>query len=160
MFRHRGLVVTAVVVGVVLLGFGWGSLVGAKTPGPVAPTIDQILGIYSVTASHVAYDLFDGTQEKIQAKGTYAITKLDDTTVNIHYEDADNDWDNSFYYGGGVLLMGAADDDTLASWAQIDTIILKGKPGKLSGKGQFIAYDANEEALVVGTISVKEIAEP
>ena len=156
MSKHRGIGVAVAVVGVVLLGLGWGSLASAISKPPAVPGIEDVQGVWTVTASHVVYDLNGAVQEDVKAKGTYTITDNDNVTVNVHFEGDGESWDDTFIYAGGVFLMGAANDDELADFAQVDAIVLSGKPGHLSGKGQFIAYDTNDESLVVGTISIKQ----
>ena len=156
MSRRRGIGVMAVVVGVVLLGLGWGGLAAAKGKAPAIPTIDQILGTWSVTASHVEYDLTTGAQQSIKATGKYTITDIDEETVNIHFAGSGESWDRSAYYAGGIICAGASDDVTFGDWADIDLVMLSGKSGKLTGTGQFIGYDVYGGYLVDGTIAIKQ----
>ena len=64
------------------------------------------------------------------------------------------------YCGGGVFMMGAADNDELGSWSVTESWVIAGKPGKLTGKGQWIRYFFNSDLMEVGTITLKQTATP
>lgn len=158
MSKHGKFSKAAVVAfGVLLLGLGWGGYVVAKTP-TAPPTIDAIVGNWTATASLVIYDLDTGAQHKVTGQGTYAISKVDDTTVNMVYTGNNGGFGGSgAIYVDGTLLIGAGDDDTLPTSVYSAYAQIKGSAGKLSGKGQVLEYDTGDGFLEIGTVTLKQL---
>jgi hypothetical protein len=161
MSKRRGIGVAVLVAGLMLLALGWGSLAAAKSNGPTPPTIDEILGTWTASASYVDYDTSTGEPEKIKDKATYTITKVSDSTVYVQYLGQDGlwSWNGEAYYANGILMWGASDDTSLGSWAGTESWVITGKPGHLTAKGQWIDYDISPPYMDVGTRSLKQTSD-
>ncbi len=165
MSGHRGTATGLLLVGIVVLGLGWAYTASATAAGEViapasvglGPSIDDVVGVYQEKEKGVDYDLLSGEAEKWSAGGTCTITKLDDVTVNLHFETTGSTWDDVGHYGGGgIVVTGNADDATLGTTCYLQVLMLKGKPGKLKAKGTWTSYDVGEGWFESGSFSLKQ----
>ncbi len=135
MSRHQSTSTILLLAGIMALG-----LVGtpaASAKGKVPPSIDDLVGVYQATDKGVEYDLWTTDSWKYGSKGTVTITKVNATTLSIHYDmDAGWSWtDQCNYAGGGLVVSGSSDDTDLGSWAYVNMLTFSGKPGQDQGQG-------------------------
>jgi hypothetical protein len=113
----------------------WQTLAGAaSTP----PTIDDIVGTYSVTDKEVFYN-FDqgacGQCHSLPAKENYSltwrITKTSESTVQVYIDDWD--WLFTAYYMNGFLVQSLHDIDGVG----VGIALFSGKVSKVKFKGDF-----------------------
>ena len=142
---------------------GQGDEQAASAPGegevPLAigshPSIDDLPGTYSCTLARTVYSLTAGTKEKEKEPDTLTITKIDDSTLNLHSSGGDM----YTHYGSGVLMLANVDNDTLVPDALLGLLLAKGKPGKISLKGKVHSVSELEtpnERFVISTVSCKQ----
>lgn len=155
MSRRHKIGSAAVVVGL-LLALGWGAFALGKSLPPAPITTDDLVGVWSAKVSVVEYDLMSGSQSKFNGAGTFTFTKIDDTTLHIEYTGDGGNFGNEAIFIDDTLLIGAGDDDVLASAATAVYATVKGQPGKLSAKGQFLDYDTGDNYLDSGTVTLKQ----
>lgn len=153
MARRRKVCTWLTVTVVAAFGLCWGGVALAKTLMPL--NVDDVVGVYASKKKVMRYDLTDGSVQKFTYLGMYEFTKVDDTTVNVHYEGDEATWDEHYLYNGGVLMGGIADDDVLGSYGYTEYIALKGKPGKLKGKKEWLQYDS--DTLLIGANTLKQV---
>jgi len=153
MLMHRAVRIGMMVVGVVVLGLVLrGQVFAAPTP---PPTIDDLLGTWNYTMNWTEYDLASGVKERGSQKGTCTITKTGPTTVNMEYQFDSTTWSMPARYSGGVLMTGAADNAVFATQSWTESFLIRGRPGHLTAKGQFIDYGPTY--LELGTCSLKQL---
>jgi hypothetical protein len=97
--------------------------------------IDDLLGTYSCTLTSAVYHPTTGTKEKEKQPDTLTITKIDDSTLNLHSSGGDM----YTHYGSGVLMLVDVNDAVLDPDALLGMLLAKGKPGKISLKGKVYA---------------------
>jgi hypothetical protein len=103
----------------------------------IPPTIDQIVGTYSVKDNEVYYEFYEGIPHKEKYSLTWHITKLSDSTVQVEIDEWNN-WIFTAYYKNGFLVQSSGDvSDPTASWAALGIALFSGKPGKVKFKGDF-----------------------
>jgi len=152
MWMQRAVRVGATVVGVLVLGLVLRGQVFAAPSPP--PTIDDILGTWSYTFKWTEYELPSGVRTQDSQRGTCTITKTGPTTVNMHYQFDSTTWDLPGVYSGGVLATGAANNAVFATQAFAQYYLIRGRPGRLSAKGQYIDYGPT--SLEFGTWSLRQ----
>jgi len=133
----------------------WEGEVPSAAPPPLG--IDDLPGAYSCTLTSTVYHPTDGTKEKEKKPDTLTITKIDDSTLNLHSSNSGEDV--YIHYGSGVLMLVDIDDPVLDPDALLGMVLAKGKPGKISLKGK--VYSVSELATAndkfkVSTISCKQ----
>lgn len=155
MSRQSRLAAKGLLTALVLLGLSIGGVAFAKTKTP--PSIDDLLGMWQVTAKGIEYDLYDGGTYKFGGKGTYTVTKINSTTINMHYQGDGGTWDDVCTYTAGIVRTTSADSDTLGSWSYTSIAFVTGKPGKLKAKGRWHEYDFGDGWFDVGSLSMKQV---
>jgi hypothetical protein len=136
--RSIGFIVFWVCVLLMLL-WGQGSARAATTP----PTIDEIVGTYTVADKETYYYFDDGVPHKDYYTGVYAltwrITKTSDSTVHVYIDNWD--WPFEAYYKNGFLVQSAGDlinnTPPRGYWVALGIATFSGKPGKVKFKGDF-----------------------
>jgi hypothetical protein len=125
---------------VLLMPLWWqASARAATTP----PTIDDIVGTYTVADKETYYYFDDGVPRKDYYTGVYAltwrITKTSDSTVHVYIDNWD--WPFEAYYKNGFLVQSAGDLINNTSpwgfWVALGIAQFSGKPGKIKFKGDF-----------------------
>ncbi len=155
MLRRRGVGVALLVVGMIALGLGGTPTASAK--GKTPPSIDDLVGVYAEKEKGIDYDLATGLSDKWSESGICTITKLDATTVNMHFQTGGGTWDDVGYYGGGgIIVTGNSDDDTLGSVAYVQMVQISGSPGKMKAKGTWMNYDLGDGWCEMGSFTLKQ----
>jgi hypothetical protein len=141
MWTHRAVRIGGIAVGVLVLGLVLGSRVFAPIAPPAPPGIDDLVGTWDATYRWLEYRLDSpGEKNRWREQATCTITQTGPTTVNMHFEGDDGSYDETAAYSAGILVIGAADDDVLATSSITGYMLVRGRPGRLTAKGQLISY--------------------
>jgi hypothetical protein len=138
--------------------FKGGNVKTTDVKAPV-PTIDQVVGTYSVSMKGTGYDQATGQANKGSEADIVTITKIDDATLNIHPSDGE---DKPAHYENGMVMIAEIDDSGTYD-QQFITMVVSGKPGKLSMKGNLLSvedFGGPDQEVKVGTIALKQISPP
>jgi len=154
MLRHRAVRIGGIVVGVLVLGLVLASSAFAPIAPPAPPTIGDILGIWNFTWTGVEHNLASGLKERFRAKGTCTITQTGPTIVNMDFVGDTGGSNVDASYSAGILVSGGADDDVLATESWTEYFVIRGRPGHLTAKGQFISYVGT--SLEYASVSLKQ----
>jgi hypothetical protein len=155
MLTQRAVRVAGIVAAVLILGLALGGQVFAPPVPPPAPTIDDLVGTWNYTLRWTEYNLTSGLKERDSQKGMCTITKTGPTTVNMEFTIDSSPWDTPARYSGGVLMTGGADNAVLATQSWTEYFPIRGRPGHLTAKGQYIDYGPTY--LESGTMSLKQL---
>ncbi|MGZ6236937.1 MAG: hypothetical protein ACXWMJ_06415 [Syntrophales bacterium] len=130
---------------------------GEVPPLAAAPplAIDDLPGTYSCILTSTVYHPTAGTKEKQKEPDTLTITKIDDSTLNLHSSGGDM----YTHYGSGVLMLVDIDGTVLDADALLGMLLAKGKPGKISLKGKVYAVSGlgtPNDKFKVSSVSCKQ----
>ncbi len=119
----------------------WQTPAGAASAPP--PTIDDIVGTYSVKDAEVWYDFEDSFPNKDKYDLTWHITKTSESPPRVQVSIPDWGEQITASYKNGFLVWSGGDvSDPAASWASLGIALFSGQQGKVkfkmdSGFGQF-----------------------
>ena len=134
MFTRKGSIGLIIFYGLLMVLCWQTPAVAASAP---PPTIDDIVGTYSVKDAEVWYDFPDGFRGRWMYNLTWRITKISDTPPRVEVYIPEEDWDLRFtasYKNGFLVWSGGDVSDPTFSWASLGIALFSGKQGKVKFK--------------------------
>jgi hypothetical protein len=152
MSRHQRIGAYVGGLGALVLIIGLASGVAAVTVKHPKPSIDDILGVWSVTWTGTHLYPSTGEKNPLISRAVCTMTKVDSETVNMHFDGDWGIWDELAHYSAGILAAGKSDDDELGSWAGAWYSVVSGKVPKFAMQGPAGEYNLGRDWLWFGTM--------
>ena len=128
------------------------------------PSIQDILGTYEFTASEKGYEfgIGEGYKEKdtetVRISQPVAAEGLGSNVVRLSFLASKETIDAR--YVDGFLMFAGTDETTPASIGTAVVIEMKGKPGKIKGKGKGLDFDLFDGYVAELKLKIKQVSNP